>query len=127
MFGAVWPVLEGSLAVGGYHLLRRPSAPARDAAVGLWLAYTATVGGWTELFFRRRRLRASALASGATAASGAALVAVAAKVDRPAAALGVPFAAWLGFATLLADRIRRDNPADGGARPADGRRPSPRS
>ena len=112
-FGAVWPVLEGALAVGGYRLLRRSPGPARNAAVGLWLANTAMIGGWTELFFRRRRLGASAAASGATVASGAALVATAAKVDKPAAALATPFVAWLGFATLLANRIRRDNPKAG--------------
>jgi 2-polyprenyl-6-methoxyphenol hydroxylase-like FAD-dependent oxidoreductase/tryptophan-rich sensory protein len=110
-FGAVWPVLETGLAVGGYRLLRRPSSPRRNAAVGLWLANSAMIGGWTELFFRRRRLGASAAASGAMVASGAALAATAAKVDRPAAALTLPFVAWLGFATLLAERIRRDNPA----------------
>jgi tryptophan-rich sensory protein len=110
-FGAVWPVLETGLAVGGYRLLRRPSTPARNAAVGLWLLNTAMVGGWTQLFFRERKLGASAAASGAMVASGAAYVAAAARVDRPAAAVGVPFVAWLGFATLLAGRIWRDNPA----------------
>jgi len=110
-FGAVWPVLEGGLAVGGYRLLRQPAGGARNAAVGLWLVNTAMVGGWTQLFFRERHLGASAIASGAMVASGAAYVATAAKADRPAAALGVPFVAWLGFATLLAGRIWRDNPA----------------
>lgn len=108
-FGAVWPVLEGALAVGGYRLLRRPSAPSRNAAVALWLANSAMIGGWTELFFRRKRLDASVAASGAMVVSGAALVATAAATDRPAAALATPFVAWLGFATLLAERIRRDN------------------
>lgn len=112
-FGAVWPVLETGLAVGGYRLLRRPSGPARNAAVGLWLLNTAAVGGWTELFFRRKRLGASTAASGAMVGAGTAYVATAAKVDRPAAAAAVPFVAWLGFATLLAERIWRDNPADG--------------
>ncbi|MGJ3628443.1 tryptophan-rich sensory protein [Sphingomonas sp. MMS24-JH45] len=110
-FAAVWPVLESALAIGGYRLLRRPPGPARNAAVGLWLANSAMIGGSTELFFRRKRLGASAAASGAMVASGAALVATAAKVDRPAAALATPFVAWFGFATLLAARIRRDNPA----------------
>lgn len=112
-FGAVWPMLETGLAVGGYRLLRAPSDPTRNAAVGLWLLNTAMVGGWTQLFFRKRRLGASALASGAMVATGAAYVATAAQVDRPAAAAGVPFVAWLGFATLLAERIWRDNPAEG--------------
>ncbi len=112
-FGAVWPVLESGLAVGGYRLLRQPSGAARNTAVGLWLLNTAMVGGWTQLFFRKKKLGASAAASAAMVASGTAYVAVAARADKPAAAVGVPFVAWLGFATLLAERIRRDNPANG--------------
>ncbi len=113
-FGAVWPVLETGLAVGGYRLLRRPPGAARNTAVGLWLLNSAMVGGWTQLFFRERKLGASAAASAAMVVSGTAYVAAAARVDKPAAAVGMPFAAWLGFATLLAERIRRDNPAGGG-------------
>lgn len=112
-FGAVWPVLETGLAVGGYRLLRQPSGKARNAAVGLWLLNTAMVGGWTQMFFREKRLGASAAASAAMVGSSAAYVAAAAQVDRPAAALGVPFFGWLGFATVLATRIWRDNPAHG--------------
>ncbi|WP_156457998.1 hypothetical protein [Sphingomonas sp. Leaf412] len=37
----------------------------------------------------------------------------AAKVDRPAAVAAAPFAAWLCFAALLAERIRRDSPGEG--------------
>lgn len=110
-FGAVWPALETALAIGGYRLLRRPAAPARDAAVTLWLVNSAMIGGWTQLFFRKKRLGASAAASAAMVVSGAALAATAARVDRPAAALATPFVAWLAFATVLAERIRRDNPA----------------
>ncbi|WP_082458526.1 tryptophan-rich sensory protein [Sphingomonas sp. Leaf10] len=108
-FGAVWPVLETGLAVGGYRLLREPAGPMRNAAVGAWLVNSAMVGSWTQLFFRERQLGASAAASGAMIATGTAYVVTAAKVDRPAAALGVPFVAWLGFATLLATRIWQDN------------------
>lgn len=112
-FGAVWPVLETGLAAGGYRLLRQPLGSARNAAVGLWLLNTAMVGGWTQLFFREKRLGASAATSGAMVVTGAAYVATAAKVDRPAAVAAVPFVAWLGFATLLAERIWRDNPEKG--------------
>jgi 2-polyprenyl-6-methoxyphenol hydroxylase-like FAD-dependent oxidoreductase/tryptophan-rich sensory protein len=111
-FGAVWPVLETGPAVGGYRLLRRPAGGARNAAVGLWLLNTAMVVGWTQLFFREKQLGASAAASGAMVATSVAYVATAAKVDRPAAVTGVPFVAWLGFATLLAERIWRDNPGE---------------
>jgi benzodiazapine receptor len=111
-FGAVWPVLETGLAVGGYRLLRQSPGGARNAAVGLWVLNTAMVGGWTELFFRQKRLGASAVASAAMVATSAAYVATAASVDRPAAAVGVPFVAWLGFATLLAERVWERNAGD---------------
>jgi tryptophan-rich sensory protein len=108
-FGAVWPLLEGGLAIGGYRLLRRPASGSRNAAVGLWLLNTAMVGAWTELFFRRKRLGASTAVSAGMVATSAAYVAVAVKIDRPAAAVGVPFVAWLGFAALLAEGVRRRN------------------
>ena len=112
VFGAVWPLLEAGLAFGGYRLLRHRAGRARNSAIGLWLLNTAMVGGWTELFFRRKRLGLSAAASGAMAATGAAYVAAASRVDRPAAAVGTPFVAWLGFATLLAGQLwkRNDGP-----------------
>ena len=108
-FGAVWPVLEVGLGVGGYRLLRQPASDARNVAVGLWLVNTAMVGGWTEMFFRRKALGASTVASAAMVVSGAGYAVAAARVDRPAAATAVPFVAWLGFATLLAERIRERN------------------
>ncbi|WP_183936453.1 TspO/MBR family protein [Sphingomonas sp. BK481] len=110
VFGAVWPVLETGLAVGGYRLLRQPSGPRRTSAVGLWLLNTAMVGGWTEIFFRKRALRSGAVVAGTMVATAGAYVAAAAKVDRPAALLGVPFVGWLGFATLPATRISARNP-----------------
>jgi tryptophan-rich sensory protein len=109
VFGAVWPVLETGLAYGGYRLLRQPSSVSRNSAMGLWFVTTALIGGWTEIFFGEKRLGASAVASGAMLATGAAYVTVAAKVDRPAAGAAVPLVAWLGFATLLAEQVWRRN------------------
>ncbi|MBB3473589.1 TspO/MBR family protein [Sphingomonas sp. BK345] len=110
VFGAVWPIVASGLAIGGYRLLRRRPSDGRNLGLALWLLNTGMIGGWTELFFRKRELGASALASGAMIATGAGYVAVAAKVDRPAAALGLPFVAWLGFATLLAEQVWQRNP-----------------
>lgn len=115
VFGAVWPVLEAGLAAGGYRLLRRPAGSRRSLAVGLWVLNTAMIGGWTELFFRKRKLGSSVLVSGAMIASGAGYVAAAAKVDRLAAATAVPFIGWLAYATLLAERIWDRNPDPDGA------------
>jgi tryptophan-rich sensory protein len=110
VFGAVWPVLETLAAVGGYRLLRRPASPQRNAAVALWLADSAMIGGWTELFFRRKSTGASAVAAGAMAGGRMALAATAWRVDRPAAISVIPLASWLGFATVLATSVWRRNP-----------------
>ena len=109
-FGAVWPVLETGLAAGGYRLLRQPTSTSRNVAIALWLVNTGMIGGWTQLFFRERALGASAVASGAMLASSSAYVVATHKVDRVAQATAIPFMAWLGFATLLAEQIWTRNP-----------------
>ncbi|MDF2494633.1 TspO/MBR family protein [Sphingomonas sp.] len=108
-FGAVWPALETGLAVGGYRLLRQPASASRNLGVGLWLLNTGMIGGWTELFFRKRALGASTAASAMMVGTGASYVLTASKVDKPAGLLGVPFVAWLGFATLLAEQVWQRN------------------
>ncbi|MDO6415363.1 TspO/MBR family protein [Sphingomonas sp. BIUV-7] len=110
VFGAVWPVLETGMAVGGYRLLRRAPSPGRNASIGLWLATSAMIGGWTEIFFRERALATSALASGAMLATTAAYVATTNKVDRVAQATAIPLLGWLAFATVLATRVWQRNP-----------------
>jgi benzodiazapine receptor len=115
VFGAVWPVLETGMAVGGYRLLRREPSRDRNAAVGLWLVTTAMIGGWTEIFFRKRSLAGSAVASGAMVATTAAYLATTHKVDRVAQATAVPLLGWLVFATVLATRVWQRNASDGEA------------
>jgi benzodiazapine receptor len=112
VFGAVWPVLETGMAVGGYRLLRCEPSVGRNASIGLWLATTAMIGGWTEIFFRERALATSAVASGAMLATTAAYVATTHKIDRVAQATAVPLLGWLVFATVLATRVwQRNAPA----------------
>jgi len=109
-FGIVWPIIEAGLAWGGYRLMRTERSPQRDAALALWGFNLLMIGGWSELFFGGKKLGPSAIAAGGMLASGAAFTAAAWPVDRKAAATGIPFVAWLSFATLLAEEIWRLNP-----------------
>jgi len=111
VFAAVWPLLEAGIAAGGYRLLRHGASPRRNAAVGLWLATSGMIGGWTEIFFRKRDLAKSALASGAMLAATTGYIAATHKLDRAAQASAFPLAAWLAFATVLAARIWQRNPS----------------
>jgi translocator protein len=110
VFGCVWPMLEVLLAVGGYRLLRAPPGPDRDTALALWAFNIAMIGGWTKLFFGERSLAGGSLAAAGMLASSAAYVEFARRVDGWSGAAGVPFTAWLAFATLLSEEIWRRNP-----------------
>lgn len=93
--------------MGGYRLLRQPATPARAVAVSLWLANGALIGGWTDIFFRRKALGASAALAGAMTLSSAAYTATALRRDRIAGMLALPLPAWLAFATVMATDIWR--------------------
>ena len=104
-----WSLIESALAVAAYRLLRQPSTPPRNTALG-WLALNiASIGGWSRLFFGRRDLPLSTVAAAAMVGSAAVYVAEARKTDRVSAAAGVPLVAWLTFATVLTAAIWRRN------------------
>jgi tryptophan-rich sensory protein len=109
VFGAVWPVLDLFLAFGGYRLLTAPKGPERDAAIALWAVNVAMVGGWSKIFFGERNLGGGALGAAAMLGTGAAYVECASHVDSLAAASGVPFAAWVAFASVLSEEVWRRN------------------
>jgi tryptophan-rich sensory protein len=107
---AAWGVLETLLAASGYRLLRAPPSTSRDVALGGWGLSLAGLAGYPWLFFGRKRLAASALASGAMLAAAAITAGAARKADRPAEAMTLPLIAWLAFATALAEELWRRNP-----------------
>ena len=109
VFPIVWTALDGALAVGAYRLARQPSTPQRNRALGLFAANVAMITGWTKLFFGRHDLGAAAAGSAAIAATAGAYVAAARRVDKPAAATGVPLVAWVTFATVLSTAVWRMN------------------
>lgn len=104
-----WTGIEAALAYGGYRLMRKPSSPARNQALAWLAANVIAIGAWSRLFFGGRNLPASTVAAAAMVGTGAAYVAQAKKVDRPAALAGAPFVAWVAFATVLTAAIWRRN------------------
>ncbi len=104
-----WTAIDSGLAVGGYRLLRHPPTHDRNRALGWWAANVVLIGGWNGIFFGRRNLPVSTLAAAAMVGTGIAYVAQARKVDRPAAASGIVYVAWLAFATVLTAALWRRN------------------
>ena len=104
-----WGLIDTASAAGAYRLLRCPPSPQRSQALGWWALNVALTAGWSGLFFGRRNLPLSTLAAAAMVGSGVAYVAQSRQVDRPAAAAGVPFVAWVAFATVLTAAIWHKN------------------
>lgn len=104
-----WGVIDAALAVGAYRLLRRPAEPSRNRALAWWALNVSLIGAWSGIFFGRRDLPASTVVAAAMIGTGAAYVTEARRVDRPAAVAGLPFVAWVAFATVLTAALWRRN------------------
>ncbi|MEO7940365.1 MAG: TspO/MBR family protein [Burkholderiaceae bacterium] len=104
-----WSLIETGLAVAAFRLLRKRPSANRTASLALLAGNVAAIGGWSRLFFGSRNLPASAVAAAAMIGTGAAYVSAARPADKVAAAAGVPFVAWVAFATLLTAAIARRN------------------
>jgi benzodiazapine receptor len=104
-----WTLIESGLAMAAYRLLQKQPSVNRSASLALLAGNVAAIGGWSRIFFGRRNLPASTIAAAAMIGTGAAYVATARRTDQVAAAAGIPFIAWVSFATLLTAAIWRKN------------------
>jgi benzodiazapine receptor len=109
VFGPVWTTLYGLMSVSAYRIWRRPPSPERTRALALWATQLGLNGIWSPLFFAKHRVRAALVDLVGLAAAIASYIRVAAKLDRLAAGLMVPYLAWVGFAGLLNGAILRRN------------------
>lgn len=104
-----WVGIESALAFAAYRLLRKPGSAARNRSLGWLGANVVAIGGWSRLFFGHRNLPLSTVAAATMVGSGAAYVLESRGVDGVASAAGVPFVAWVAFATVLTAAIWQRN------------------
>jgi tryptophan-rich sensory protein len=109
VFGPVWTGLYGLIATSGYRVWKAAPSKQRNRALGLWGTQLALNSAWTPLFFGARRKRAALVDLVALVGAVAAYAQASRKVDKPAAAMVVPYLGWLGFAGLLNEEIIRRN------------------
>ena len=110
-FGPAWTTLYALMAVASARALERIEEPEeRRAFVTAFGANLVLNAGWNWLFFKARRPRWALAEILLMEASTLDLTRRAAKVDRPAAAMLVPYAGWVAFATALNAAIARRNP-----------------
>lgn len=102
VFGPVWSVLYVLMAIAAWLVARRGTAPAGVApALRAYLAQLALNAAWTPIFFGAQAPGWALLVLTALVAALALTIARFARVDRTAARLLLPYAAWVAYAWTL--------------------------
>jgi benzodiazapine receptor len=110
-FGPAWTTLYGLIAVASARTLDRIEEPAERRAFARALGANLVLNaGWNWLFFKARRPRWALAEILLMEVSTLDLTRRAAKTDAPAAAMLVPYAGWVAFATALNTSIAHRNP-----------------
>lgn len=110
-FGPAWTTLYGLIALASARMLDRLEEPGERRAFGTAFGANLVLNaGWNWLFFRARRPRWALAEIVLLEASTLDLTRRAAKADRSAAKMLLPYAGWVTFATALNASIARRNP-----------------
>ncbi len=113
VFAPVWSVLYTMMAVALWLVWRRRGLAGAKAAVALFLVQLALNVGWTWLFFGYRRLGWATVEIVLLLLAIGATIRAFYRIDRIAAALLLPYAAWVAYAALLTASLWRLNPPAG--------------
>ncbi|NLT06616.1 MAG: tryptophan-rich sensory protein [Solirubrobacterales bacterium] len=101
VFGPVWTVLYGLLAVSTFLAWRRVTGPRRPLVLGLYAANYALNLGWTLLFFAAEAALVASLEILALLATIVALAVLVRPYSRAAAWALVPYGLWVTYAATL--------------------------
>ena len=98
LFGPVWKVLYVLIAIAGWRVWQRDRS---GWPMKLWWAQLALNFLWTPVFFGAHQLGLALVVILLMLAAILAFIATAWRLDRVAAWLFVPYAAWVAFASVL--------------------------
>lgn len=110
LFGVVWPALYLLLAVAAWRVWLRGGFARQASALALFFVQLAFNAAWTWIFFGLEALGAAVVEIVALWILIVATIVAFRRVDGVAAALLLPYLAWVTFATALATAIWRLNP-----------------
>lgn len=111
LFGPVWSVLYTMMGVAAWMVWRAGPSPQVRRALVLWVVQLAANALWSWLFFAWRLGAASAIEVLLLLALVAATTLAFRPVRPLAAALMLPYLAWVTFASALTWALWRANPA----------------
>ncbi|MFJ3174260.1 TspO/MBR family protein [Streptomyces roseus] len=109
LFGPVWTVLYGTVAVAGWLVWRHTAGRTRRRALTWWGVQLALNLAWTPLFFGARQYGLALLDIVLLVAALLVTIRLFHVGHRVAAYLLLPYLAWVCFATVLNAAIWRSN------------------
>lgn len=110
VFPIVWTTLYAMMAIALWRLLESPPSSFRTRAIAIFCAQLALNAAWSWVFFHFESPRGAIPVIGALFALIGATILAAARINRLAANLLIPYLIWVGFAALLNVEIARMNP-----------------
>lgn len=109
LFGPVWTALYAAMAVAAWLVWRRGGFGGARTALVLWCVQLALNAAWSPLFFGARRPDLALVCIVAMWGAIAATTVAFRRIRPAAAALMLPYLAWVTFATALNFAIWRMN------------------
>lgn len=101
VFGPVWSTLYLLMAVSAWRVWRHVEHPGRRPALAWYFAQLVLNALWSVLFFGLRQPGAALIGILVLLALLVVVLVKFARIDRVAAALWLPYVAWVGFAAVL--------------------------
>ena len=109
LFSPVWSALYLMVAVTGWRVWRRRGHAGARTALAAWGLQLVLNLGWSFLFFGARMIGAALVEIVVLLVAILVTAALSWRIDRVAGWLLVPYAVWVGFATLLNAALWRLN------------------
>ena len=110
VFPIVWPILYILMTIAAWRTWRRQSSAQRSLSLTFWWAQLAANALWTYLFFGKHNPKQALIDILVMESLILGFIIATRKLDRTAAVCFLPYAAWVGFATLLNAQIIKLNP-----------------
>jgi tryptophan-rich sensory protein len=115
LFGPVWMVLYGMMAVAAWMVYETAGFAGAGTALGIYLVHLLLNAGWSAVFFGMRSPGWGLIEVIGLWTSIVATIVAFLPVNTTAALLLLPYLSWVSFATALNFRIWQLNP---GGKPA---------
>jgi translocator protein len=110
LFGPVWTILYGIMAVAGWKVWCAATSRWRTAALWIFAGQLMLNFCWSPIFFSLHQIGIGFLVVACLEVSLLLFILATRKFERAAAWLFVPYLAWVSFAALLNYSIWRMNP-----------------